>query len=335
MLVFVVLIGLFILAMFSRKIPENSISTVGNTAGNINNGGYFCEDGSKVFFANAYDNYSLYVMNPDETGMQKLGSNSVSYISQAGDYLYYYMQSGGNTSQKGLGYMGRTAGLYRSKKNGKSTKGLDQTPLTTMQLCGNYLVYQKYSTKAGSSLNYISIDKKESGILADEILNPACYVDGLIYYGGEEKDQNLHTFNPITKESSLILTENVYNPIVMGEYVYYMDISNNYCLCRYNRGTGDIEVLTDDRVDFFNVYGSVIFYQKNSPGEPALIRMNADGSGSELIMEGIFKNINITSQKVYFNEYDKPTPVYETSTFGGVGVSTFWAAEDAAVKNAE
>ena len=55
--IFIVLIALFVL---SSHIPLNDAATVGNTAGNLNNNGYFCEYDGRVYFANAYDGYSLY-----------------------------------------------------------------------------------------------------------------------------------------------------------------------------------------------------------------------------------------------------------------------------------
>ena len=55
-----ILAALFAVAMLTGKIPMNDAYTVGNTAGNLNNGGLFCESDGKVFFANAYDNNALY-----------------------------------------------------------------------------------------------------------------------------------------------------------------------------------------------------------------------------------------------------------------------------------
>ncbi len=60
-------------------------------------------------------------------------------------------------------------------------------------------------------------------------------------------------------------------------------------------------------------------------------RMLIDGSSPEVVREGVFQNINITSQYVYFNAFDEPTPVYKTSTFGPVAVTTFDAAMEASI----
>lgn len=85
----VIIIVLFVLALISSYIPLNDENTVGNTPGNLNNNGYFCEYDGRVYFANAYDNYSLYSMNPDETDIKKLHDGSSSHICAGGDYLYY------------------------------------------------------------------------------------------------------------------------------------------------------------------------------------------------------------------------------------------------------
>lgn len=326
-----VLASLFAVAILTGKIPMNDAYMVGNTAGNLNNGGLFCESDGKVYFANAYDNNSLYSMNADESEMVKLNGNSVASINAGGDYLYYYMESG--TNGKGLGFMGRTAGIYRSEKDGKHTTCLDRTFAVTMQLCGNYLYYQDYSNKAGTVLSKIKIDKSEKVEVADYVINPASCVNGQIYFNGTKDDHRLYTLNTATDTITSIWTDDIWNPVYLDGYVYYMDVQNNYRLCRYNMPENVIEVLTNDRVDFFNIYSGYIYYQKSSKTEPALKRMYIDGSNSEVVADGVYENINITSQYVYFNQFGAPVPVYKTSTFGSVYVSTFDAAANAAAAN--
>ncbi len=61
---FVILAAIFVIMILGNRIPMNEDSAVGNTPGNLNNGGYFCEADGVVYFANAYDNYALYSMTP-------------------------------------------------------------------------------------------------------------------------------------------------------------------------------------------------------------------------------------------------------------------------------
>lgn len=327
-----ILLIFIILSLFVGKVPMNDDYTVGNTAGNLNNGGLFCESGGKVYFANAYDNYSLYSMNADETEIKKLGDNQVASINAGGDYLYYYMQSN-PSSGKGLGYMGRTAGVYRSKKDGGQVKCLERTYAGVIQLCGNYLYYQAYNNSNGIRLNKVKIDKSDMAQIADYSINPASFYNGSIYYHGTQDNHYLYTLNTSNDSMTSIWMGNVWNPVYLDGYVYYMDLSNNYGLSRYSIYDDIVEILTNDRVDYFNIYDYYIYYQTSAASDPALKRMYIDGSYSETVAEGIYENINITSRYVYFNEYDSPTPVYKTGTFDSVNITTFDAASDAASAN--
>lgn len=328
--------GLIILVLglvlfLGGRIQMNDTSATGNTAGNLNNGGRFCEAEDRVYFANAYDNDALYSMNPDETDMRKLMDNAVSSINTAGNYLYYSMTNKANGS--GVGYLFNTYGIYRCNLSGSRIVCLDRSHLVTMQLCGNYVYYEKYDNDEGPSLCKIRIDKKDAQTIAKEIINPNCYVNGQIYYSGSAKDHFLYALDTATDTSSVVWEANVWNPVYQDGYVYYMDIDNNYRLCRYSQTDNVVEILTEERLDFFNLYGGMIYYQVSSQSAPALKRMQIDGSNPEVVREGIYERVNITSEYAYFNAYEEPTPVYKTGTFGEINVTTFDAAMQAAVEN--
>lgn len=328
----VVLIVLLILVILSSRIPMNDEFTTGNTPGNLNNGGYFCEMDGRVYFANAYDNFALYSMNPDETDLVKYNDGAVSSINAAGNYLYY-AQSSGSTETGGIGSAVRISGIYRSNLKGKSVVGLDRCNIVSMQLCGNYLFYEKYDKQVGTSLTKVRIDKKDMQTVAEGIINPNCCVNGRIYYNGTAEDHYLHALDVSTGRDAVIWQGNIWNPIVQGDYVYYMDVGEDYRLCRYNLSSNVVEVLTNDRIDMFNVYDNYIYYQVSSADSPALKRMLTDGSSQEIVREGVYQNINITSEYVYFNSFNEATPVYKTYTYGPINVTTFDAAREAALQN--
>jgi len=119
----------------------------------------------------------------------------------------------------------------------------------------------------------------------------------------------------------------------VDDYVYYMDVPNNYRLCRYSLNQGVIEVLTDDRIDMFNMGNGKIFYQKSSPSSPALIRMNYDGSDKEIVAEGVFTDINMSSQYVYYHPFESDAPLYHNSITGPINPTSFDAALIATQQN--
>ena len=329
---FIIVTAMVVLSLLIGRIPKNPPGTVGNTAGNLNNKGLFCEDENIVYFSNAYDNGSLYSMNTDETEVKKISSIKVEYINAAGKFLYYYQSS--SSAQSGLGSVRSMSGVYRSTKSGGKITCFNNDPSGVVSLIENNVFYQHYDPDNGMTLYKQNISRSGKSEVAKQIINPASSQNGVIYFNGVEKDHNLYALNTVDHSVSLVLEYSLWNPIVQDDYVYFMDVSNNYRLSRYQLSSGEMQVLAEDRIDFFNVYGNLIYYQASSPTSPALKRMNIDGTNIEIVDEGVFENINITSAYVYYNEFDNPIPVFKTPVSGPVSVTTFDMARDAAL-NAE
>ena len=282
-----------VISRITNRIPSNDISVTGNTGGNLNNGGLFCELDGKVYFSNKYDNGCLYSMNADETELTKLTTSTASSINAAGEHLYYFMDSGSGGT--GLGYIIRTFGIYRSDLNGAHTSCLVKDGCITMQLCGDYLYYQRYNNKDFTKFHKVKTDKSEDVLVSDLIINPAACHDGIIYYNGQDQDHYLYALDTRTDESTVVYKGNLWYPVYHDNYIYFMDVSANYRLCRYSLSDNVVEVLTNDRVDTYNVGNSYIYYQKNDSAAPALMRMRLDGSEVEVVAEGVYNNIHLTS----------------------------------------
>ena len=320
--------GLIAATVLSNHVSMNPEGTVGNTAGNLNNRGLFCEYDGIVYFSNPYDNGNLYSMKPDETGFKKLGSASVELINAGGDYLYFFQTS--SDASAGLGYIRTRNGIFRSDLNGKNTVSFCSGPAFSIQLADNYLYYL-VTDDTNVYFKKHKIDKSEELVIANSQINPASVAGNKIYFNGTEDDHYLYALDINTNEISTVWEGNLWYPVVDGDYVYYMDVSNDYRLCRYSLSQDAVEVLTSDRVDTYNVCGNMIYYQTNSASNPCLMRMGLDGSYPEIVAEGIFSDINATSQYVYFHPFGSTTPTYRTPLNGPVQVSTFDAAMQAAM----
>lgn len=290
--------GLSILSYFSERIPANPDGTIGNTAGNLNNGGLFCEQNGRVYFANPKDKNCLYSMNADETDVKKIYDGNVCNILAGGEYLYYFMREPVGTS---LDKLRVSHAFYRSRLDGKKVKTMTNDVVVHAQLVNDSLYLM---TTAGNTPSFyrISTNRSDKTELADYLVNPSCARDGMIYYNGTKTNHYLYSHNTANDSSSILWRGNIWYPVLEGNYFYYLDVENNYRLCRYDYTNDVIEVLTHDRVDCFNIGSGYIYYQSNSSSEPALKRMNLDGSGVTVIAEGNYTAIHITSQYVYFKD---------------------------------
>lgn len=313
------LAGLGFLSIFSGRIPMNPEGTVGNSAGNLNNDGLFCEYDGRVYFSNAADQGCLYSMNPDETDVKRLNEMTVRNILAGGRYLFFYQT--GSTSESSLGQISGMRSFCRSKLNGKGVTTLTRDVVVTGQLVNNYLYLMTSTPSVGPSFYKLKIDKSGQETLASYNINPACARDGVIYYNGTQEDHYLYTLNTANDVSTELWRGNLWYPALDGDYVYYMDVANNYRLCRYSLYMDEVQVLTEDRVDCFNVGGGYIYYQKNG-NEPQLRYMRIDGSENRAVADGNFTHINMTSRYVYFQDFGDDPTTYHVP-LGSNAYSTF------------
>lgn len=324
----VLLVGVMLLIMLSQRIVMNPPGTVGNTAGNLNNDGRFCEYDGTVYFYNTFNGGGLFAMNPNETDLRRMNNLEVRNILAGGKYLYYF-HTGASTVTTGFGHAFGMRSFLRSKLDGSNAETLSTDVVITGQLVDNYL-YLLTSRSSGPSFYKMKINSSDQEVLADYTINPACAENGVIYYNGTQENHYLYALDTASDVSEVIWKSNVWYPVLEGDYVYYMDVANDYRLCRYSRSQDVIEVLTQDKVDCFNVGKGFIYYQKN--GEDAQLKfMRTDGSDVQVLAEGNYTNINMTSQYVYFQEFGDDVVTYHAQ-LGTNYYEKFQAAEEAAAR---
>lgn len=319
MLLFVIFAALILVSQFLGRIPANPPGTVGNTAGNINNAGLFCESEGMVYFSNPRDNGNLYSMTVDEQNITQLGNSTVRNILAGGKYLYYFQITA--SGEGGLGYVRSRNSFNRCLKSGRDATSMTTDVVVSGQLVGDYL----YLLTAGDPTPVfykMKTDRSDRQVLAQYQVNPACARDGVIYYNGTQNNHYLYALNTNGDTVSELWEGNIWYPCLDGGYIYYLDVANDYRLCRYNMNQGVIEVLTNDRVDCFNVGGGYIYYQSNSTAAPALKMMGTDGSNPTVVAEGNYTNINMTSRYVYFQEFGAENSLYHCP-LGGSSYSSF------------
>ncbi len=320
----ILLAGLGTVLVLSQRIVMNPDGTVGNTAGNLNNEGLFCEYDGTVYFYNSFDGGGLFAMNPDESNLRRINNMVVRNILAGGKYLYYF-HTGTSATKTSFGEALGIKSFQRSKLDGSNAESLTNDVVVTGQLVNNYL-YLLTSTKAGPSFYKLKIDNSDQVVLADYQINPACADNGVIYYNGTQNDHYLYALDTATDSPQEIWKGNLWYPVLEGDYVYYMDPANDYRLCRYSRSENVIEVLTEDRVDCFNVGGGYIYYQKNG-ADARLKCMKNDGSEAKDIAEGNYTHINMTSRYVYFHAFGDDATLYH-SALGSDTYELFQAASD-------
>ena len=324
-----VVLGIGIVFYFySNMIPDNDPKTSGNTAGNLYNGGYFCEIDGNVYFRNNYDNGCLYSMTVDEQNVTPITTMNVYFISGYGNYLYYYMDSQHlSNSTSGIGTTVKYYGVYQSKTDGTKQKCLYRGLTAAQQMCGNYIYFQ-INESNGGSLAKIKTDKTNLTIISDEKIDPCSFYDGKIYFTGVNKDHNLYVMDTENNDKISKVAEGyIFYPIYHDGYIYYMDAAKNYHLKRMELSTLKVEELTKNRVDCYNLNDQYIFYSVSESLTPALHVMTLDGTSDVAVLQGTYFNISLTSKYVYFTPFNDDARMYHMPIDGSAAPSLFNPSE--------
>lgn len=318
----------------SERIPENPIYSVGNTAGNLYNDGLFCEADGMIYFSNPYDNHSLYRMEAGQTNITRISTAPAEYINVLGNYIYYYSPSG--NQEPGLGFIRGGRGIYRLEIGERNPICLVKATTDSMLVAGNTLFYTDITENENDIYNalvtvrQIGLNDTQSRHVFTDHIRLGAYNDGILYYAGMNNDHYLHTYNLTDGAMHVESMESMYLPIYSDGYLFYLDLNDDYKLKRYSFTDGECITLVNERIDTYNLYNSIIYYQTCNEENYQLRRIYTDGTGDETVCDGVFKNIQITSEYVYFTEFGSDVPIYQTSTYGAVNISTFSGAAIAA-----
>jgi len=304
--ILVVIIGILIFVGTKVTKPETIMNegfVNGNTAGNLYNGGLFCENNGTVFFSNPSDGGKLYSMDLNGNNLQKLSDDVATYINADENYVYYVRNNAeGNLNFHHFAF--HPNALVRIDRDGENLLILDTEPCLYASLLGNYVYYIHYDKQEASTLYRVRIDGKEQ----EKVLHKGiftCNADGqYFYYNGMDSDGNIHRFDTTTNTSTTVYEGNCFQPIVNnGNDVYYIDGDSNYAIVHTNIEFNNPTYITKDSVDSYNVYGSYIYYQRFDEESPALCVVKNDGSESQVILEGSYCDIHVTSYYVFFRDF--------------------------------
>lgn len=308
---------------FSQKTKFNNTYVNGNTAGNLYNNGLFCEYDGKVYFANPNDNFSLYSMPVSGGKATKICDDIVTYLNVDKHYIYYARNNiKKDTASSSFGFLNwNSNSLCRIKHNGSHLTILDDAPSMYASLLGNYLYYIHYDTDTASTMYKVKIDGTKASVVEKQPYFTCSTSGSYLYYNGLENDHKLYSLNTATNNVQTLYEDDCWMPTVERNIAYFIDPSNNYCLTKVDLNTKETYILTEERIDCYNIYGSYIYYSRNE--NPALFRMKLDGSQKKQIIDGACCDINITSRYVYFRKFNNPEVYYCTPTNGSVNVTVF------------
>lgn len=288
-----------ILGILNSRFRYNEDGATGNTTGNLYNGGTFCEYKNYVYFANPADDNSLYRMKSDGTGIEKLHTDSASYIQVVNDYIYYIRL---NRTSADVVLKGNPYGIYRLEIGDDTAESVYNGLVKSMCLCGNYIYFQAYDDENLIQLKRVKIDGEELKTLTDKDYEPLAVWGTDIYFPEVEDGYNLKRIEVGTDNIETAQDGNFYMPAFIEGYMYYIDLDNDMKLTRISLSTNEKEILDEGRCINYNLSqeNNVVYYQLENEDDHKLCRMQLDGDGKVTIAEGDCSGIHITENYTYY-----------------------------------
>lgn len=302
----------------------NEEEEVGNTAGNIFNGGLFCEQDGKIYFSNDNDDGALYVMNSDCTNIKKVHYDKAVYINADENYLYYLRANDTRENNSGSLLMFNNTGMYRLNHNGNNLKIISYNPGSYLSLYGNFVYYQNYDVNSGLFLYRKKIDTSMERLLLEDAVIPSYVANNKLYYAGFTKNHNINALDLSSFVTSTYIEGNFAYPIFRDDYIYYLDLDNNYSVNRMKLDGSERTVLVDQLCSTYNITnsGKYLYYQVDEEGNSGIGRLNLKTMEQETLLEGYYKQIHVTDNYVFFKDFDN-THTYVLSADGSSKLGTF------------
>lgn len=292
----------------NRTFPNNE-DTIGNSTGNIYNGGLFCEADGHIYFSNLSDDGNLYVTDSNLLNFKKLSEDKAVYINVDNNYIYYVRANNTRENSTHNILMYNNTGVYRIKQNGSDLKAVSYQPGAYLTLKGNHLYYQKYDVESGLFLYQNSIDCSEEKLLVKDAVIPAAVKENKLYYAGLSYDHNFNAVDLSTCNTKAVLEGSFLYPILHSGYLYYMDVKDNYKIYRANEDGSDPVMLVDDRCSAYNITnsGKYLYYQIDNGLNNQICRIDLTTLKAETLLSGDYKQIHVTDNYVFFRDFNDTT----------------------------
>ncbi|MEN6391163.1 MAG: DUF5050 domain-containing protein [Syntrophomonas sp.] len=283
------------------NIPANTSDRLeyGNTVGNSINGGVACQRGEWIYFT-PYSG-GLCRIHPDGTGLEQISSDP-SLASGMSEI---------NVTDKWIIFsLGFHQELYRMSKDGKNLK-----QISSQWHAYNVNVYKDwvYYSPNYSGLYRTSIDGSATQELdASNSVQSINVADDYIYYS---TDKNVYRMKLDGSNKKVIPGIRSLSFNVIGNVIYYSNISDNYKLYKAGIDGSNPQKLNDDTSTFINVSGEWVYYSIRNE-DYKVYRIRTDGVGRQKLNNDQSREINVVDNWVYYTNSGDNYRLYRMHTDG-------------------
>ena len=276
-----------------------SANEYGNTAGNLNNGGYAAVQGDWIYYSNRGQDGFLYKIRNDGAGKEQLNNDTSSYINVIGEWVYYRNESDKNN-------------LWKVKINGTGKTKLNNRASLNVTVAGNRIFYK--NAGENNKIYKIRADGSEETKISDCDCNDIAIAEDSIYY---TEHGDYKTLRKISADGTGITNINTgcSGINIAGDWIYYRNYKGCLWKC-HTDGSGETQITDDDSLHI-NVVGDWIYYRNQSAqGNGCLYKIRTNGTGKTKLNNDLTSEINVAGNWIYYINRGDENRLYRIRTNG-------------------
>lgn len=277
-------------------VIEESVNAIGNTSGNLANGGLAAIQGDWIYYVSWDGNYSagnIFKINTDGTGLTQITDQTCNFINVVDDWVYYcnhndYLRA------------------YKTKTDGTETTKVNDDGSTEISVAGNWIYYLNWEDR--SKVYKIRTNGTDRTKVSDDVGFYLTVVDDWIYYINGD-DGITYKIRTDGTDRTKVNDDPSSNLIVAGDWIYYKrysseDVSDDSSEIYKIRTDGtDRTKIIDEDCGKFNVVDDWIYFTKSNEYF-SIYRIRTDGTEYTRVNNERSIGISIVNDWIYYCNRD-------------------------------
>lgn len=267
----------------NNRYSNNGSISVGNTSGNILNGGYAALDSSYRYYRNGEDGGKLYRAKADGTEKVKLSDDSVGSLNIIGNWIYYRN-------------LVDSSSIYRIKNDGTERAKIVSDNFKDFIVEGGWIYY--YSSADSSKVYRISTSGQSRSKVVDSSSDFFTVNSGQLYYINKADNNGLYKVDLTNLLSKKICSDSVVKFDVYRGKVYYSNLASNKNLYSIDIFGDNRVKLLDVSVDNINISEGWIYY--SNAADNTIYKSKIDGTSNVKVSDNTSNAVCVIGNFIYY-----------------------------------
>ena len=278
------LISMLVISFCAQQEEVVQDGTVGNSAGNIRNGGYIVKYRDDYLYTNFLDYDHLYIANEEGENYSVAEGHYYYEMNLHGDDIYYTSSSPGP--------------VWRISLKNQINAIIVYDMVSHLIVSNNRMFYIRSREKDWGKLYSCNLNGRGRKLLAENV-EYFCVDHGMIFYCNREDDNSLYCMEVNGEKKRKINSSNVRDINATDEFLVYSDHNREDKMFRLDLDDETEKCISENACWDLNLSDGWVYY-RNQTEHGNLYRIHCESGEEQKIADGNITDINVIENTVYF-----------------------------------